>query len=209
MKEFCNKEVCICPPGMENRCNNRSCENRAMNIECAPSCSTIQGGCSNRIDANLFKNVVVRATEDRGFGLFCAIPIQKDSYIGEYCGEIITAEEKEDRVLKDKLWGSRDKGFYTFYLGGLYIDADHKGGILRYANHSCDPNTLMKLFYDNNGYPHICMYAVKNIGVGEEITFNYSGINITKKKSQETKAKDGIAYRCYCDSSNCNKEFTV
>lgn len=191
-------EICNCPPSSngKERCNTESCENRRMGVECPASCK-----CSNRLSAHVYSKLKVLPTDDRGFGLFAKTKISAGAYIGEYCGELMTEEEHNRRRVYDGIWASRDKGFYMFRLGKLYIDAALIGSVLRYANHSCDPNCIMKILRDCSGLDHICMYALRDIEQNDELTFNYSG----SFSGNDTL----VTYDCYCGTAKCTGTFAV
>ena len=54
-----------------------------------------------------------------------------------------------------------------------YKDKHFEDGIGQYLNHHCIPNACI-IYKHNNVY----LYAIENIKIGEEITFNY---NLTEK----------------------------
>ncbi|KAG8235563.1 hypothetical protein J437_LFUL013113 [Ladona fulva] len=59
-----------------------------------------------------------------------------------------------------------------------YIDPTRMGNIGRYANHSCDPNAIAVTVRVGNPVPRLCLFAVKDIMPGEEVTFDYAGLQI-------------------------------
>ncbi|XP_071454410.1 uncharacterized protein [Hetaerina americana] len=71
-------------------------------------------------------------------------------------------------------------------LVSTYIDPTRIGNIGRYANHSCDPNTVAIGVRIQSPVPHLCLFAAKNLCPGEEVTFDYAGMG----KSQEKHSKD-------------------
>lgn len=90
----------------------------------------------------------VKASRIHGRGLFSSSPIEKGGYIGRFEGEPTT--ENDEHVL----W-YEENGRWQ----GLYVQ-----NILRYINHSKDPNTEV-VGRD--------LFAVRQIKAGEELTFDY------------------------------------
>ena len=81
-------------------------------------------------------------------GLFCLTDVKKDGMVCEYTGEIIRSiigDAREKRYAEEGLTGS-EGGCYMFRLDKDYIvDATGKGNVARFTNHSCQPNTYVKV----------------------------------------------------------------
>lgn len=93
-----------------------------------------------------------------GLGFFALDPIGRDKKIIEYIGLILTREEAE-----------RKGGKYLMSLDKDYvIDGSPRSNAARYINHSCEPNS--KAFRTG---ARVWIWSVKNIEVGEEITYDY------------------------------------
>jgi SET domain-containing protein len=60
-----------------------------------------------------------------------------------------------------------------------------------YINHSCNPNTGIKIFGRS-----VLLFAIRNIRKGEEITFDYS----------TSMAEDYWEMNCLCGCKNCRKK---
>uniref|UniRef100_A0A1A8C2E2 SET domain-containing protein n=2 Tax=Nothobranchius kadleci TaxID=1051664 RepID=A0A1A8C2E2_NOTKA len=110
----------------------------------------------------------------KGRGVFVTTSFQKGDFLLEYRGELISKEECErrQRVYHDKL-----KVFlFDFYFDGKLwcVDAAKEDGSLgRLVNddHVC-PNAKMK-YLTVQGKPHLCLFAIREISQGEEVTYNY------------------------------------
>ncbi|KAI5715781.1 hypothetical protein M8J77_022366 [Diaphorina citri] len=59
----------------------------------------------------------------------------------------------------------------------MFIDATTFGNIGRYINHSCEPNCLVVPIRVNCVYPSLAIFAKTDIGVDEEITYDYAGLD--------------------------------
>ena len=105
-----------------------------------------------------------------GLGLFATADIAKGEFIIEYTGEAISHEEADRRG-----------GRYLFTLNErIVLDGKGREHIARYINHACDPNA--EAVVENDA--HIMIYALKNIIVGEEISYDY-GVEYVKDIIQE------------------------
>lgn len=93
-----------------------------------------------------------------GLGMFAATPIKKGKFILEYTGVRITSEEAEEHSSR-----------YLFELDDKWtLDGEVDSNVARFINHSCDPNCEAEIEDDR-----IMIYALKDIGVGEELSFDY------------------------------------
>lgn len=114
---------------------------------------------------------------DVGLGLFATRSLAAGERILEFRGRVIDFAgtlAKGDREC-DALQIGPD----------LYLDLEDPG---RCTNHSCDPNTGVR----NNG---VTLIAVRPIGAGEEIRFDYS----------TTMDDDHWTMDCFCGSPRCRR----
>lgn len=58
----------------------------------------------------------------------------------------------------------------------MFIDATRFGNIGRYINHSCDPNCTLLPVRVNSVYPSLAIFARRGIEEGEEVTYDYAGL---------------------------------
>jgi SET domain-containing protein len=96
-----------------------------------------------------------------GLGLFATEPIRKGAFVVEYKGRKLTTEQAE----KLETRGNR----YLYEINSRWtIDGTSRNNLGRYANHSCRPNA------ETHTIGHkVIIRALKNIGTGDEITYNY------------------------------------
>ena len=67
------------------------CMNRNMNIMCDPRTCPSKGLCGNGpFHSRPLPKMGLRYTGSRGWGAFAGEDIQKGTFVGEYCGEVIT-----------------------------------------------------------------------------------------------------------------------
>ena len=101
-----------------------------------------------------------------GYGVFALETINKNKRIIDYAGELISnkqSESREDKYLsKGCIWVFRVNRNWS-------RDAAVGGNIARYINHSCTPNCYTQIIGDT-----IWIRAARNIGKGEELTYDYS-----------------------------------
>ena len=115
-----------------------------------------------------------------GLGVFAAEAIPPYKKIGEIRGEAISIAESRRRV----------KGVERIMMIEISdkraIDASKSEDPLRYTNHSCSPNTVLRI---NRG--RVEFYAMRAIAPGDELTANYGETHHAGKLS------------CRCGAPNC------
>mmetsp|Transcript_8755 Transcript_8755/g.14382 ORF Transcript_8755/g.14382 Transcript_8755/m.14382 type:complete len:102 (+) Transcript_8755:2410-2715(+) len=81
------------------------------------------------------------------------------------------------------------------------IDATALGNVARFFNHSCSPNMRThQIYVPPAPYPHIGFFALRDIEIGEELTFDYAGgANVLPT----THASTSASCICLCDTPNC------
>ena len=87
--------------------------------------------------------------------------------------------------------GGQGGDCYMFRLDAdVVLDATQIGNIARYINHCCTPNCYSKVV-EVAGKKHIVIFAARDLGEGEEVTYDYK-FQVEAKK---------IA--CHCGSPKC------
>lgn len=140
-------------------------------------------------------------------------PPSRGEPIGEYVGEII---KKEEQLQRNKLYKTSRPSLKCEYF--MSVRGDKRAGpdiildptltvcILKYANHSCNPNSVISVA-EGNAF----LMAVQNINIGEEICFHYDLDGDHKNvdvQSSKTKRKNCsvILPACRCGSGKlCRK----
>ena len=117
-----------------------------------------------------------------GIGLFTDSPIPARKKIGELGGERISLREARRRAR-----GRRRIAIVE--MNREAVDASGKrGGPLRYVNHSCEPNSYIRIAYNR-----VEFYSRRAIHAGEELTCDYGA----------TQHEGTLA--CRCNSAKCRK----
>jgi SET domain-containing protein len=124
--------------------------------------------------------IEVRASRIDGKGLFAKSRIDPRRKIGELTGERISLREGRRRAK-----GKRRLALVELE-DGTSIDASRHGNEFRYINHSCSPNTYIRICYGR-----VEFYSLRAIPAGQELTCDY-GYN----------HHEGTL-RCKCGSPDC------
>jgi len=137
------------------------------------------------------RKIQIRQSGVHGKGVFAMQKIAAGERVIEYVGEIISAQEAEDRHPHDP----QDPN-HTFYFQieeDRVIDGLHGGNASRWINHSCAPNCEPDI---NEG--RVFINALRAIEVGEELNYDY-GLIIDEPLTKKLKA----LYPCWCGSPQC------
>ncbi|CAH2077420.1 unnamed protein product [Thlaspi arvense] len=165
----------------------RSCVCRFQCISCSEGCGCPET-CGNR-PFRKEKKIKIVKTEHCGWGVEALESIEKDDFIIEYIGEVISDAQCEQR-----LWDMKDKGRKEFYMCEIQrdftIDATFKGNASRFLNHSCNPNCVMEK-WQVEGETRIGVFAAREIEEGEPLTYDYRFVQF------------GPEVKCNCGSENC------
>jgi uncharacterized protein len=110
--------------------------------------------------------LVRRQSAISGWGVYAAQPIEEDTRIVEYKGELISQAEgwrREQRYLpRKRIW--------IFNINDRWArDAAVGGNIARYINHACEPNCYTDVIGRT-----IWILAARRIETGEELTYDYN-----------------------------------
>ena len=131
--------------------------------------------------ANPQKYVVHNApSQIDGTGAFAGEAIPARRKIGEIRGETISVHEAWERVKHV------ERIMMIEISPRRAVDASRSSDPLRFTNHSCTPNAVLRIRQGR-----IEIYAMRDIAPGEEITCNYG----------ETHHEGGM--RCQCGAPNC------
>ena len=103
-----------------------------------------------------------------GVGVFAQAPINKNTRIIDYAGELVRNDEseaREERYLADGcIWVFRVSGTWS-------RDAAVGGNVARFINHSCTPNCWFEIVDTT-----IWIRASRLILAGEELTYDYATV---------------------------------
>ena len=108
------------------------------------------------------------------------IPARKK--IGSLAGVIISKRKARQKVKESNL----ESIAIVELWNGQALDATGESNEMKYINHSCGPNTYLRV----NGF-HVEFYALREILPGEELTCNYGPTHHDGKKV------------CKCGSGDC------
>ena len=112
--------------------------------------------------------IVRRRSKVHGWGVFAVQPINKNTRIIDYAGELVRNRDsiaREGRYLEQGC-------IWVFRLNRIWSrDAAVDGNIARFINHSCTPNCWWEVVGQT-----IWIRASRRIRRGEELTYDYATI---------------------------------
>ncbi|XP_028781876.1 histone-lysine N-methyltransferase EZA1 isoform X1 [Neltuma alba] len=193
----CCEKYCGCSKSCKNRfrgchcaksqCRSRQCPCFAAGRECDPdvcrncwvSCGDGSLGepprrgdsqCGNmRLLLRQQQRILLAESDVAGWGAFLKNPVNKNDYLGEYTGELISHREADKR---GKIYDRANSSF-LFDLNDQYVlDAYRKGDKLKFANHSSNPNCYAKVMLVAGDH-RVGIFAKEHIEASEELFYDY------------------------------------
>ena len=150
------------------RCNDDRCINYSTQTECVSS--QCGNKCTNqRFGKKQWRDIMIRKTPGKGHGLFANEDIEEGSFVAEYCGEIISEKAMAARFKKQK---TERHLFMQTISPGVYLDGQEAGSLVRFINHSCEPNAIHDRWVVN-GRMCIGVFTTRAVSKGEELSFDY------------------------------------
>src|SRR6266566_64377 len=110
---------------------------------------------------HLAPGLTIRKSQINGKGCFATKHFSGRRKIAEYAGEKISNAEANRRADRKTLRICAINNRWS-------LDGSRGGNGTHYINHSCEPNSYMKI-----SYGHILFIALRDIEAGEEITIDY------------------------------------
>lgn len=196
----CSATQCACTRKNQNYINDCLIDDKSGPIvECNSNCSCREN-CGNKlVQKGPLNCLSIVQSEGRGLGLSTSGLIKKGQFICEYAGEVIGIEEARRRFEENR----KSMNYVIViseYVGKeivtTCIDPKYFGNIGRYCNHSCEPNAKLVPIRVEKASPRLCLFARRDIEIGEEITFHYAeGVDTSVQNVSET--------TCLCGSITC------
>jgi histone-lysine N-methyltransferase SETMAR len=194
-------------------------------VECNIECVCEEDTCQNRVvQLGSEHDLLVFDCGLKGKGVKTNSFIQAGQFVADYLGEIIGLNEAERLI---KLRKELNEPNYILFLKEhcsrketraaiddnqstatttiiTVIDAKNYSNIARFINHSCEPNLFVLPVRINNIVPHAALFALRDIQMGEELSYDYMPptTTTTGEKSQDTSLSD---VKCLCGSALCRK----
>ncbi|CAK4084866.1 unnamed protein product [Aphanomyces euteiches] len=171
-----------------------TCHNKLVLIECGKdTCSAPDPSlCLNRpFQQKTNKATKVEYMGRKGFGLLADEAINAGDFVIEYVGEVIDEAMAAKRRAENEANGQT----HTYMLEmekDILIDAQFKGNVSRFINHSCAPNCAAQKWTCEGGIIRIGIVALNAIAPCEEITFDYQFTHVGAQ-----------SVACACGAATC------
>lgn len=104
----------------------------------------------------------VKPSRIEGLGLFTKVALRARQKIGEYEGKLISRREGRRRAK------TQHKIAVVEVNNNKAIDGEQQPGGFRFINHSCTPNTFMRIMGERAEF-----YALRPLKAGTELTLDY------------------------------------
>ncbi|KAK1577740.1 hypothetical protein Q3G72_024406 [Acer saccharum] len=194
----CCEKYCGCSKTCKNRfrgchcaksqCRSRQCPCYAAGRECDPdvcrncwiSCGDGSlgeeppkrgdGQCGNmKLLLRQQQRILLSKSDVAGWGAFLKNSVNKNDYLGEYTGELITHREADKR---GKIYDRANSSFLFDLNDQSCLDAYRRGDKLKFANHSSNPNCHAKVMLVAGDH-RVGIFAKDHIEAGEELFYDY------------------------------------
>ncbi|XP_050266205.1 histone-lysine N-methyltransferase EZA1 isoform X2 [Quercus robur] len=193
----CCEKYCGCSKSCKNRfrgchcaksqCRSRQCPCFAAGRECDPdvcrncwvSCGDGSlgepakrgdGQCGNmRLLLRQQQRILLAKSDVAGWGAFLKNAVNKNDYLGEYTGELISHREADKR---GKIYDRANSSFLFDLNDQFVLDAYRKGDKLKFANHSSNPNCYAKVMLVAGDH-RVGIFAKEHIEASEELFYDY------------------------------------
>uniref|UniRef100_S4RJQ8 Uncharacterized protein n=1 Tax=Petromyzon marinus TaxID=7757 RepID=S4RJQ8_PETMA len=197
----CEPVSCSCkrPEETEDSACTEGCLNRLVYAECVQSSCPCGELCTNRRFQRQERSAGLERfrTTDRGWGVRTTHHFQANDLIIEYLGEVLSEANFRAFAPRSRMLAQRGEqaGMYCVQLdSGVVIDSYRMGNEARFINHSCQPNCEMqKWCVSVNGIYRIGLFALKDIPISTELTYDYNFHTFTAESQRP----------CLCGSPNC------
>ncbi len=216
---FCEKYCCCCSSifggtcagafkgcKCRTKCSNKKCPCFAADRECDPDICRSCGACAQpeegrtcenmNLQLGLQRRLLLGRSDVHGWGIFARTMIPKGSFIGEYCGEVVSQLEAERRGrIHDHTTGVS----YLFDLNDEQcIDAHRAGKRTKFINHSrtAPRKNCVVRYRIVKGDIRVGLYADRQIEEGEELFFDYgyeSNVNAPLWAHAESRDSNGAS----------------
>ncbi|CAI5722559.1 unnamed protein product [Hyaloperonospora brassicae] len=160
--------------------------------------------------------VFLATTKAKGWGVFAAQPIEANTFVGEYTGELVSTREVQRRYRErydpqalNYVWSVREhvarpneEGNLPFDTVRTNVDASSSGNATRFVNHSCAANMALEAVRVDSFVPRLALFTRVRVDAGQELTIDYSGGGSSRVVRDATEQVQGTR-PCQCGARAC------
>lgn len=196
--------------------NDPRCECWTQNRECDPwvcgSCGVLevldpsnkyneeirQGRCRNTFaQLDLPARTIKAPSEVQGWGLYAGQDMERNTYIGEYKGEVISGKEMQESDRRGVVYHNLGQEYLFIINSEQELDGSVFGNKTRFMNNSQRDENINIWAHRliSNGVVRVLFFTKRSVKAGEELLYNYNyDPKVTKFfwEKDEVVRKDGL-----------------
>jgi hypothetical protein len=161
---YADTTKCVCENVCGLYCLNRVTAREECTVDNCGMFARLEGACGNRAPFLLSADPEIFEAGKAGLGLRQSerSTAEQGAFVVEYVGIVLKAKSRP-----------QGRRYVMEVKSGLFIDAQTKGGLARFINHSDNPNCEAQTWRSTEGALKIFIFTNRDVCPGQEFTINY------------------------------------